>query len=85
MGPIVTSSKARDNELEISLLERLLNRPLYSRYVKDLALGMRSIKPIANLVKVSYSEKFHLRVFLNAHLELSKPSRYTDAAVSDIL
>ncbi|KAF8903069.1 AAA domain-containing protein, partial [Mucidula mucida] len=51
LGPIVTSSKARDNELEISLLERLLNRPLYSRYVKDLALGMRSIKPIANLVK----------------------------------
>ncbi|KAF9034497.1 P-loop containing nucleoside triphosphate hydrolase protein [Hymenopellis radicata] len=51
LGPIVTSGRARDNELEVSLLERLLNRPLYSRYVKDPALGTRSIKPIANLVK----------------------------------
>lgn len=69
MGPIITSPEARTHELDISLLERLFDRPLYADAVRlrgrlpltGLPLHQDpayiGFKPFANLVKVGLSPK----------------------------
>ena len=56
VGPIVASDAARAAELDVSLLERLSERPLYSTHHKDkdesTADYQRSDFPCTNLVKV---------------------------------
>ncbi|KAF5383955.1 hypothetical protein D9757_007350 [Collybiopsis confluens] len=66
LGPIITSQEARTHELDVSLLERLIERPLYSEHVDTrnarrqlpltgLPLHQKShysgFKPFVNLVK----------------------------------
>ncbi|KAF9460457.1 P-loop containing nucleoside triphosphate hydrolase protein [Collybia nuda] len=59
LGPIVTSDAARAGELDISLLERLFDRPLYRNHPharqKTGKIGLRpgiyKFKPFSNLVK----------------------------------
>lgn len=60
MGPIVASDAARTGELDISLLERLFERPLYMDHPQARS-KMRSkpprseifkFKPFSDLVKV---------------------------------
>lgn len=63
VGPIVVSDVARSAELEVSLLERLFERPLYSSYANILNgqeaaasyLSQRVGLPFTNLVKVCVS------------------------------
>lgn len=50
VGPIVASDEARSAELEVSLLERLFERPLYSTYVPESPLVHRPL-PYTKLVK----------------------------------
>lgn len=58
VGPIVVSEAARAAELEVSLLERLFERPLYCNYAQffhgqDVASYLvKSGLPFTNLVKV---------------------------------
>jgi hypothetical protein len=58
VGPIVVSEAARAAELEVSLLERLFERPLYCNYAEifhrqDVASYLvKSGLPFTNLVKV---------------------------------
>ncbi|KIY70065.1 P-loop containing nucleoside triphosphate hydrolase protein [Cylindrobasidium torrendii FP15055 ss-10] len=42
LGPMITSEKARVYELNVSLLERLLERPMYARFTKN---GGRDVPP----------------------------------------
>lgn len=54
VGPIVTSDAARKAELDVSLLERLFDRPVYSRYrnaVPQMS-GSSVYRPFKNLVRV---------------------------------
>ncbi|KAJ3937652.1 MAG: P-loop containing nucleoside triphosphate hydrolase protein [Lentinula lateritia] len=65
LGPIITSQQARTYELDVSLLERLFDRPLYAEHVEarhprrlpltGLPLHQNSVqsmfKPFVNLVK----------------------------------
>lgn len=50
LGPIVASDEARSAELEVSLLERLFERPLYSTYVPEGPSPLRPW-PYTKLVK----------------------------------
>ena len=64
VGPIVVSEAARAAELEVSLLERLFERPLYSNYAQILhgqvaSYLMKSGLPFTNLVKVCYPLALH--------------------------
>lgn len=60
VGPIVTSEKARAGELDISLLERLFERPIYADHpqarskMQSVTLHLQSSRfvPFTNLVKV---------------------------------
>lgn len=57
VGPIVASEPARAAELDVSLLERLFERPLYSAHRKDKNRSntdyqMSNFLPFTNLVKV---------------------------------
>ncbi|KAG5728201.1 hypothetical protein E4T56_gene19064 [Termitomyces sp. T112] len=49
LGPIVTSDKARTGELDISLLERLFERPLYADHPYARSRG--TLKPISEVFK----------------------------------
>ncbi|KAJ7452153.1 P-loop containing nucleoside triphosphate hydrolase protein [Mycena galericulata] len=52
LGPIVTSDAARDAELDVSLLQRLFDRPVYASHSKDgPAFKFGNFRPFANLVK----------------------------------
>ncbi|KAJ3789054.1 P-loop containing nucleoside triphosphate hydrolase protein [Lentinula aff. detonsa] len=65
LGPIITSQHARTHELDVSLIERLFDRPLYAEHVEarhhrrlpltDLPLhqdkNYTTFKPFVNLVK----------------------------------
>ncbi|KAG6908482.1 hypothetical protein DXG01_004485 [Tephrocybe rancida] len=54
LGPIVTSDKARTAELDVSLLERLFERPLYAKHVHARSNGVPEVfkyVPFTNLVK----------------------------------
>jgi hypothetical protein len=53
VGPIVASDEARSAELEVSLLERLFERPLYSTYAPEESLSPHRPLPYTKLVKVS--------------------------------
>lgn len=70
MGPIITSQEASADELDISLLERLIERPLYAEHAEarharrqlpltglplHQTLAYTGFKPFVNLVKVSCS------------------------------
>ena len=71
VGPIVVSDVARSAELEVSLLERLFERPLYSSYANILNgqeavasyLSQRVGLPFTNLVKVCVSSWTSLTPF----------------------
>ena len=59
VGPIVTSETARSAELDVSLLERLFERPLYAEnpHARSAAFTnsprrQNSFTPFTNLVKV---------------------------------
>lgn len=56
VGPSVVSDRARAAELEVSLLERLFERPLYCDYMADvhaqLEAGNMRPPPYTTLVKV---------------------------------
>lgn len=55
VGPIVASDEARSAEFEVSLLERLFERPLYAQYAQQNGAQNRSSKrlpPFISLVKV---------------------------------
>ena len=58
VGPIVVSEAARAAELEVSLLERLFERPLYGNYAQIFqsqevaSYLLKSGLPFTNLVKV---------------------------------
>jgi hypothetical protein len=59
VGPIVTSDAARAAELDVSLLERLFERPIYadnpqarSRMSRNTLNQNPTYKPFTNLVKV---------------------------------
>jgi hypothetical protein len=64
VGPIIASQAARTAELDISLLERLFNRPLYAEHPfarSKMHAGMRKvldIRPFTNLVKVHLLSPF---------------------------
>lgn len=51
LGPIVTSEEARTGELNVSLLERLFERPLYTAKKGNSLALMPSLAPSTNLVK----------------------------------
>jgi hypothetical protein len=60
VGPIVTSEAARSAELDVSLLERLFERPLYAEYPQMRSMVFTNspgcqnanFTPFTNLVKV---------------------------------
>jgi hypothetical protein len=60
VGPIVTSEAARSAELDVSLLERLFERPLYAEYPQTRSVTFvnspgrqnSNFVPFTNLVKV---------------------------------
>ena len=92
VGPLVTSEKARAGELDISLLERLFERPLYADHVQarsrmqKVALHAEppTFIPFTNLVKVCQSLVSMLFTYSRC-LELSKSSCHIDAAFCDVL
>ena len=53
VGPIVTSDKARAGELDISLLERLFERPLYADHAH--ARSKDASKQISEIFKFIHS------------------------------
>ncbi|KAJ7222278.1 AAA domain-containing protein [Mycena pura] len=67
LGPTVTSDAARDAELDVSLLQRLFDREVYSSHFKRPRASARSIfRPYTNLVKVFV-------VFLLSHPAILMP------------
>ncbi|KAF8966899.1 P-loop containing nucleoside triphosphate hydrolase protein [Flammula alnicola] len=58
--PSCCLERARTAELEVSLLERLFERPLYSNYMQDvrsqLAINNKRLPPYTTLVKVSTTQ-----------------------------
>jgi hypothetical protein len=71
VGPIVTSEKARTGELDISLLERLFERPVYADHaharskIQNIALDLQSptFIPFTNLTKVCTRHYFVLTLY----------------------
>jgi hypothetical protein len=67
VGPIVTSEAARSAELDISLLERLFERPLYTDHPQARSKMQNlpplseifKFKPFSNLVKVCIKMRFN--------------------------
>ena len=65
VGPLVASDEARAAEFEMSLLERLFERPLYSNFSQLLNplnghngnLVSRLLPPYTHLIKVCYPIK----------------------------
>jgi hypothetical protein len=53
VGPLVTSDAARDAELDVSLLQRLFDRPVYAIHAENPSAYTPSrFRPYTNLVKV---------------------------------
>lgn len=91
VGPIVVSDAARAAELEVSLLERLFERPLYCNYAQILhgqdvaSYLVKSGLPFTNLVKVCIFLVLTKRSGDKIILELQKSSCYFDATFCHLL
>lgn len=96
VGPSLSSQVAVSHDLEVSLLERLFERPLYkdhplsrekhaqgSQLTRDLG---KQFVPFANLVKVSLLRLLYaVQVHLHPAIELPKPPRHPHATFSHVL
>ncbi|KAJ7270752.1 P-loop containing nucleoside triphosphate hydrolase protein [Mycena haematopus] len=64
LGPTVTSDAARDAELDVSLLQRLFDRPVYATHPEKALLSTPSrFRPYTNLVK---NYRSHPAILMNA-------------------
>lgn len=93
MGPIVSSSKARAAELDMSLLERLFERPLYAEFMKKASPNFQRYRVAEipstslhciNLVKVSH-HIFVCSAMSDFTLELSKSPCHPHASLGTFL
>jgi hypothetical protein len=85
VGPIVTSEEARTGELDVSLLERLFERPLYTAKKGNSLTLMPSLAPYTNLVKVRVILSIMHNHDAPCIAELPEPPCDFDAAISHIL
>ena len=85
VGPIVTSEEARAGELNVSLLERLFERPLYTAKKGNSLALMPSLAPSTNLVKVLLMLSIMHNHDAPCIVELPQPPCDSDAAISHIL
>lgn len=91
VGPLVVSNEARAAELEVSLLERLFERPLYADHKENGCAALisheTSILPYTTLVKVKKDLETQQRYTLLSSqcAELPQPSSNPDATFRHIL